>query len=123
MLRSLLKNLYDFTNDQSCFVFNTGLGDYTRHEDTGYIDPCGRGHIVSYGWQAIVNIFHECGFSVHGLGKRNWSFVAEKSPAIGFDIDARIWNPLPDNITLLNDPRTGCVMQILARESLRAYLH
>lgn len=122
MLKSMLLDLYACSNENASFIFNTGLGDYVRFEDASYIDPRGRGHIVSYGWQAVANIFHSCGFSVHRLGNRNWAFLAEKNDTASFDIHKRIWHPRPENVAFLNDGTAGNVLQILARESLRAYL-
>jgi hypothetical protein len=119
MLDGLLAALSLKSEPDALFIFNTGLGDFVRFEDRSYIDPVRRGHIVSYGWAAIEAIFARHHFRVSKIGNRNWAFVAEKSPTTSFDIHDRVWQPVPKNIAILQDPTTGSLMQLLARESLR----
>lgn len=121
MLRELVKGLADRAESNSCFLFNTGMGDYVLGEDASYIDPTNRGHIVAYGFRALEIIFGEYGFRVSRLGARSWAFVAEYTPAETFDLTTRTWHPLPQNAALLSDSVSGSLMSIVARESLRAY--
>lgn len=121
MLRGMLSSLASKAEVNSCFLFNTGMGEYVLSEDASYIDPINRGHIVSYGLQALKAIFAEFGFRVSTLGSRTWAFVAEYQPTEPFDIVSRTWRPLPENIAILDDARSGSLMSIVARESLRAY--
>lgn len=121
MLRGLVSGLAGRAKVNSCFVFNTGMGDYVLSEDPSYIDPINRGHIVSYGLPALQTIFGEFGFRVSALGSRAWAFVAEYQPTEAFDLVTRTWRPLRENSALLDDPRSGSLMAIVARESLRAY--
>lgn len=121
MLRGLLKGLADKAEVDSCFLFNTGMGEYVLTEDPSYIDPNNRGHIVSYGYRALQAIFGEFGFRVSTLGSRSWAFLAEYKPTNPFDLQLRTWHPLPENVAVLSDPRSGSLMSIVARESLRAY--
>lgn len=121
MLRGLVQGLASKSEPDSCFLFNTGLGEYVLNEDAEYIDPVNRGHIVAYGFQALETIFGEFGFRISRLGSRSWAFVAEYQPSEPFDLSSRTWRPLPENLAVLDDVRSGSVMAILARESLRAY--
>jgi hypothetical protein len=121
MLRGLVKGLAERAEIDSCFLFNTGMGEYVLDEDKSYIDPINRGHIVSYGFPALETIFGEYGFRVSRLGSRSWAFIAEFRPSAPFDMSSRTWQPLPENVAVLTDPRSGSLMSILARESLRAY--
>lgn len=121
MLDRLVAALARHALPGGCFVFNTGLSDYVRKEDRSYIDPLYRGHIVSYGFAAMAQIFSRHQFRVSNLGQRNWAFIAEYKPTIDFDLDARIWNPLPENLARLQDPVSGSLMAITARDSLRAF--
>ena len=121
MLDQLISGLAKCSNENSFFIFNTGLAPYVENEDRNYIDPVRRGHIVSYGWDAITYLFAQHGFVVRRLGNRDWAFGAEFMPNHDLSMSARIWNPLPENSAFLSDPMTGTVLQILARESMRAY--
>ena len=121
MLRGLLRGLASKSKVNSCFLFNTGMGDYVLSEDASYIDPVNRGHIVSYGLTALQTIFGEFGFRVSTLGSRAWAFIAEYQPTEPFDLASRTWRPMPQNTAVLDDARSGSLMAIIARESLRAY--
>lgn len=121
MLRGLLSGLADKAEVNSCFLFNTGMGEYVLSEDPSYIDPNNRGHIVSYGFPALQSIFAEFGFRVSQLGSRSWAFLAEYMPTEEFELRLRTWHPLAENSAVLTDHRSGSLMAIVARESLRAY--
>jgi len=101
----------------SLFLFNTGLSDFVRKEDPGYLDPARRGHIVSWGLPALRRVFEVAGFVVHPL--RSWAFAVEYKPEIATPLADRIWTS--PNRELLNDPVMGNVMHILGRESARTY--
>lgn len=108
----------------SLFLFNTGLTDYVRHEDPGYLDPYARGHITAWSVAAARRVFEPAGFVVHRLPGKSWAFVVERpaertSPAGEFR--DRIWSALPENRALLSDPAMGDVMYLLGLESARAY--
>lgn len=121
MLDNLLAGLARNSLENSCFLFNTGLADYVVNEDQSYIDPLRRGHIVSYGMNALDQIFARHGFRVSAIGQRSWAFLAEFQPTFPFDIDNRTWHPRPENTQLMHDAISGTLMAITARESLRAY--
>jgi hypothetical protein len=119
MLRQLARELSWVSQPNAFYIFNTGLSDFVRKDSADYIDPVQRGHIVSWGFPALVEIFGSEGFKVHKLGSRNWSFGVEYLPDDELPISDRIWSPLEENLAILNDPATGMVMYIMARESLR----
>jgi SAM-dependent methyltransferase len=119
MLRQLVEELSRVAQPNSLFIFNTGLANYVRHECASYIDPLRRGHIVSWGFPAINDIFRAEGFKVHRLGGREWAFAAEYLPDQDMPLSQRIWEPLEENRSLLEDPKVGMVMYLLARDSLR----
>jgi hypothetical protein len=108
----------------SLFLFNTGLTDYVRHEDPGYLDPYARGHITAWSVTAARRVFEKVGFVVHPLPGKTWAFVVEKpSPETDLrgEFRDRIWSALPANTALLSDPVMGNVMYLLGLESARAY--
>lgn len=106
------------------FLFNTGLTDYVRNEDPGYLDPYARGHITAWSVAAARRVFGPAGFVVHPLPGKTWAFVVERpvdGPAPVGEFRDRIWSALPENTALLSDPAMGNVMYILGLESARAY--
>ena len=121
MLRQLVRDLARISLPDSFFIFNTGMSQFVRSECPTYIDPLKRGHIVSWGFAALEQIFREEGFRVHRLGNREWAFAAEYLPDDDLPVSARIWEPAKGNRALFDDPVTGTAMFILARESMRAY--
>lgn len=120
MLRQLARELAWVSEPNSLFIFNTGLSEFVRQHSPEYIDPLRRGHIISWGFPALVEIFSGEGFKVRKLGTRQWAFAVEYLPDSDISINDRIWSPLDHNYRILNDPQTGLAMYIIARESLRA---
>jgi hypothetical protein len=117
MARDLAEQLGAKCQPNSLILFNTGLSDFTRNEDPGYIDPVRRGHIISWGLPALRSTFEPAGFKVHPL--RSWAFAIEYRPTTDRPLADRIWNS--PNAHLLSDPEMGSVMFILGRESARTY--
>lgn len=107
----------------SLFLFNTGLTDYVRKEDPGYLDPYRRGHITSWSMRAAAKIFEPQGFVVHALRGKTWAFLVERPNATQADRrpEDRIWHAPAANRGLLTDPEMGEVLFLLGRESARAY--
>ncbi|MET3928975.1 hypothetical protein ABIE51_000862 [Lysobacter sp. OAE881] len=107
----------------SLFLFNTGLTEYVRKEDPGYLDPYGRGHITSWSVSSARKIFEREGFVVHAISGKTWAFVVERpGPSSATDdVRNRIWSAPVENRRFLSDPGMGEVMYILGRESARAY--
>lgn len=121
MLRGLIGALAERSNDQALYIFNTGLSNYTRHEDTGYIDPLNRGHVISWGFPALREIFEPLGFKIWPLRGKSWAFAAEYQSVDEMDPADRIWYVSPENRALLCDPLMGSVMYLLGMETARAY--
>lgn len=108
----------------SLYLFNTGLTDYVRDEDPGYLDPFMRGHITCWSVPAARMVFEPHGFVVRPLSGKTWAFVVEMpgdSPRMQIFLQDRIWSAEQENIALLVDQRLGELMYILGRESARAY--
>lgn len=123
MLKGLFREVAEVSNEGALYVINSGLSSYTQKEDASYIDPFIRGHIVSYSVKGVRHLLSELGFTVHEIKGKTWAFAIEyKHGTEGEDITERVWKALPENLNLLNDDKMGTVMQILGRESIRAYL-
>lgn len=108
----------------SLFLFNTGLTEYVRREDPGYLDPYGRGHITSWSVTSARKIFSRHGFEVHPIPGKTWAFLVELPPVPdsgGANVRDRIWSALEHNKRILADPEMGNVMYFLGLESARAY--
>ncbi len=108
----------------SLYLFNTGLTEYVRHEDPGYLDPYFRGHITCWSVTAARRVFEPLGFQVHALPGKSWAFIVEmpgSSPRTDLPMADRIWTPEIENVNILTSAEIGEVMYILGRESARAY--
>ena len=124
MAASLAKAMARVSVPGSLYLFNTGLTDYVRKEDPGYLDPHRRGHITSWSVAAARVVFGKEGFAVHALPGKTWAFIVEMLPlpeGANTRIRDRIWSALSQNIQILVDPARGDVMRILGLESARAY--
>jgi len=99
------------------YLFNTGMPQFVKSEDPGYLDPVGRGHIVSWGEAALRNLFEPLGFRVHRA--RSWAFAVEFQPFDDRALADRIWNS--PNASMLRDPVMGDLMFLVGRESARVY--
>ncbi|WP_165222113.1 methyltransferase domain-containing protein [Affinirhizobium pseudoryzae] len=108
----------------SIFLFNTGLTDFVR-SDQSYIDPVTRGHISIWSVTAASKIFNRHGFKIYPLKGKTWAFIAEYNFQ---DLDEnerymenRIWSPNENNVSILKDIKSSDVMYILGIETARAY--
>ncbi|GLQ95669.1 hypothetical protein GCM10007863_00870 [Dyella mobilis] len=120
MLQGLIKSLAAISAPDSTWLFNTGMPSYVRHEDPGYLDPRGRGHVVSYGLKGLRKMFSESNFEVIALPGKSFAFLAEYSPSTSpetFTAD-RFYKPLPYNKALLEE---SGLLYIAAFESARSY--
>jgi len=123
MARSLFAKLASRSAKEAIYIFNTGLPDYVVNEDPDYLDPLGRGHIVSYGLPGVARMAGQFGFCVRPIPGKAWAFVLEyRSPrAPDEDVRSRIWDPCPSNVETLKDPVMGQVLYYLGLETARAY--
>lgn len=125
MLRALATDIAEKSTPGAIFIFNTGLVEYVRHEDPGYLDPFGRGHIMSWSLDSLKNVFEPAGFVVHAIAGKTWAFCIEyiigTSTNTSQALSDRIWSPCRENLELLNDPQTGKLMHVLGIDTARAY--
>jgi hypothetical protein len=126
MLRGLVSQLSRRAAPGALFLFNSAQPSFVEQHDPDYLDPLGRGHIVSYSIQGATRIFAESGFHVIPLPGRDWAFFAEFSqtpPALGIDaLFERLWSPHPHNMALLAEAKFGQLMIAMGLESARVYL-
>lgn len=124
MARGLAAAIASVSVPGSLYLFNTGLTDYVRHEDPGYLDPFKRGHVTCWSVKAARRIFEPEGFIVRPLPGKSWAFVIEMPGAkehMERPLTDRIWTADARNVDILSDTKMGDVMYILGRESARAY--
>jgi hypothetical protein len=130
MLRGLAAQLAERASQGALFLFNSGQPGFVQSHDPGYLDPLGRGHIVSYSIAGIKTIFEPAGFRIIPLPGRDWAFLAEfgevpgqASGDIGLDaLFTRLWTPHPDNMAMLAAARFGPLMIGMSLDSSRVYL-
>lgn len=121
MLSELLEGLSKVSQKNALWLFNTGLSDYVRNEDPGYLDPRRRGHIISYGLRGATELFARHGFRVSALPGMSFAFIAEFEPDFALDdFSQRFYGPLPANKLLLEE--AGLIYQA-AFDSGRAYYY
>ena len=124
-LRGLAAQLAAVSRPGSLYLFNSGQPDFVEREDPAYLDPHGRGHIVSYSLEGAARIFAPVGFNVIELPGRAWAFLAEFGPRQSLDTEAlmtRLWHPVPENIAMLRSARFGELIRAAGIEAARAYL-
>jgi hypothetical protein len=126
MLRGLVAQLSRRATPGALFLFNSAQPSFVEQQDPGYLDPLGRGHIVSYSLAGAAAIFGACGFQIVPLPGRDWAFLAEYAQTperVGLDaMFDRLWHPNPQNIAMLAEARYGQMMISIGLESARAYL-
>jgi hypothetical protein len=125
MLSSMARELAQVSAPGACYIFNTGLTDYVRLEDAGYVDPLRRGHISIWSATALGTVFAPHSFRVHPIPGKSWAVLVEykyDSAPGSCAITDRIWTPCPENRKLLDDPETGSLMYVLGIDTARAYL-
>lgn len=122
MLRGMLEQLAGRSEPGAIYIFNTGLPEYVKGEDPGYMDPKRRGHIVSYGLKGMAHIAASLGFACLPIVGKPWAFCLEYLPEEGLPpLQPRIWSPRPENRALLHDREMGSALYVLALETARAY--
>jgi hypothetical protein len=124
-MRTLVEQLATVSRPGSLYLFNSGQPNFVEHEDPGYLDPHGRGHIVSYSLAGATSIFRPAGFNVIELPGRAWAFLVEFGPRLRVDAEtliARLWHPVPENVSMLRSARFGELIRAVGIDSARAYL-
>jgi len=124
-LRELVRQLASRSAPGALYYFNSSQPEQVKQHDQGYLDPYGRGHIVSYSLKGLAPIFADYGFTIHPLHGRTWAFLAEFDRVRECTADellTRIWTAVPQNVTRLKDQEFGPLMYTLGVESARCYL-
>lgn len=123
MLKGILKDLANVSNDGASYIFNSGQPDYVLYEDEQYLDPLVRGHIASYSLLALEKLAKPLGFSVYPIIGKRWACVIEYNSIRkkGEELRDSIWTALPENLDILRDPEMGEVLLLLGLETARAY--
>lgn len=120
MLDAILGELAGVSAQGSLWLFNTGMPDYVRNEDPGYLDPVRRGHIISYSLAGLTPWFEHRGFRISALPGRSFGFFAEYQPQETLDFASRFYQPVTENLVLLQ--RNGLLYQA-AFETARSYYY
>lgn len=120
MLNQSVLGLAKVSEPGSFWLFNTGMPEYVRKEDPGYLDPLRRGHIVSYSLKAVERIFSAHGFRVGQLPGKSFAFYAEYLPADEIEFSTRFYNPLPENAALV---KRNELLYHAAFETARSYYY
>lgn len=120
MLEGMVAGMAAISEPGSFWLFNTGMPEYVRNEDPGYLDPIRRGHIISYSLKAVTGIFARHGFRVGAMPGKSFAFFAEFEPAEAPSFDLRIYQPLAENVALL---RRNGLLYHAAFETARSYLY
>lgn len=120
MLDALIHGLSLASEPGGLWLFNTGLADYVVREDPAYLDPLGRGHIISWTLAGLRPYFERHGFRLLALPGRNFGFIVERLPAEAADFAVRIYQPLEPNRALVQ--RDGLLYQA-GFESARSYYY
>jgi hypothetical protein len=121
MLAGLARGLQKISRENSLWLFNTGIPQYVRNQDPSYLDPHGRGHVVSYSIGAIEAIFGPLGFTVTALPGKSYAFIVELAPSGPPDFNERIYRPLPENRELL--ARNGLLHQATLESARASYYY
>ena len=125
-LRGLVAQLARRAAPGALFLFNSAQPSFVEEQDPGYLDPLGRGHIVSYSVAGAAAIFAPAGFHILPFPGRDWAFLAEFSATPPrSDLDAmfdRLWHPRPENLALLAGAKYGQMMIAMGLDSARAAL-
>jgi hypothetical protein len=119
MLSGLARGLQKVSAEGSLWLFNTGMPDYVRQEDPGYLDPLRRGHVLSYSLKAIEAIFGPLGFGVTALPGKSYAFIVEFGSSTATDFNERIYQPHPSNEALLK--RNGLLYQATFEAARSSY--
>lgn len=126
MVRKLAASLAKRAAPGALFFFNSAQPSFIENHDPDYLDPLGRGHVVSYSIAGLGHLFEPSGFSIIESPGRDWAFLAEFAPSLESgdrkDLFKRLWNPVPENMALLQSSRFGPLMIGMGLESARCYL-
>ncbi len=120
ILDHIARALRRLSRKGSLWLLNSGMPEYVKHEDPGYLDPTRRGHIVSYSIRGLEAIFAPHGFRISPLPGKSYASIAEFDPdPAPEDFSERIYRPLPENDALL--ARCGLLRQATIQSARASY--
>lgn len=124
MVGKLFSDLAAKSVENSIYIFNTGLSQFIKNENIGYLDPFVRGHIMGWSVSGVEILARSSGFQILPIPGKAWAFIAEYKPTHNFknNITDRIWKALPENTNTLKDKKTGELLYILGLDTARAYV-
>jgi hypothetical protein len=125
MLADMARQLAARSNPGALYFFNSAQPSFVQTVDPDYLDPKKRGHIVSWSVSGARAIFAPAGFNVIPLPGRDWAFLAEFGPAREVSADdllAWLWQPVPENLALMQRDAYGSLLATIGLESARCYL-
>ncbi len=104
MVDGLIGEIAAVSRERACFLINTGLADFVREEDPGYLDPAGRGHITIWTVAALNHLARRYGMVASAIAGRSWCVLLEKADAPGAPLLRRAESPLAENAAVLYYP-------------------
>jgi hypothetical protein len=125
ILGVLVRELAARSTAGALYFFNSAQPSFVEQTDPGYLDPRRRGHIVSWSIAGVREIFAPAGFNVIPIPGRDWAFLAEFGPSRALSVDdlmSWLWQPVPDNLALLQRDALGPLFETIGLESARCYL-
>jgi hypothetical protein len=125
ILAGLLRQLAAKSSSGALYFFNSAQPSFVEAVNPGYLDPYGRGHVVSWSVAGARIVFERAGFNVIALPGRDWAFLAEFGPprTVGADmLRDWLWRPLPENIALTRNDQFGSLFETIGLECARCYL-
>lgn len=124
MVRQLFNDLAAKSTENSIYIFNTGLSQFIKKENTSYLDPFVRGHIMGWSVRGLEILTRSSGFQILPIPGKSWAFIAEYRPNHNFknNLMDRIWKAIPENLNTLRDKKTGELLYILGLDTVRAYV-
>lgn len=127
MLDALARELASVSVPGSLYLFNSGQPEFVKLEDPGYLDPRGRGHIMSYSVKAAASIFGQYGFTTSPFPGRRWAFLVEyqahrDEQLTRETLEKRLWSPLAENAAVLAQGSLGSLLYCAGRDGARCSL-
>ena len=122
-LRTLVTQLAAVSRAGALYLFNSGQPAFVEYEDPGYLDPHGRGHVVSYSLAGADSIFTPAGFNVIALPGLYLGVPCRvRAQAAGECgcADHTAVAPVPENVAMLRSARFGELIRAAALDTARA---
>jgi hypothetical protein len=127
VLEQMLQQLAAISEPQAIFFFNSGQPEFVDKEDPNYLDPFGRGHVISYSIKGLRPIFIRHGFTIFRLPGRSWGFLAEYQSQETIEptsevLLSRLWTAHSENKKTLQGNLYGSMINAIGIESAVCYL-